>query len=127
MTKVDWQGLTAAARAARANAYAPHSGMSVGAALLVDGKVFAGCNVENSSYPVGCCAERGALSAAVAAGCRDLQAVVIICDRPIPPCGMCRQALAEFNPNTPIRLVGESTEEVVDTGLDVLMPEPFKL
>ena len=125
MSGIDWGALTAAARVARANAYAPHSGMSVGAALLVNGRIFAGCNVENSSYPVGCCAERGALSAAVAAGCQVLEAVVVVCDRPIPPCGMCRQALVEFNQKALVRLVGDDDGKMVDTSLDALMPDPF--
>jgi len=124
---IDWDELVAAARTARGNAYAPYSGISVGAALLAGDRIFAGCNVENSSYPVGCCAERGAISAAVAAGCRDIQAVAIACDRPIPPCGMCRQALAEFNPAMEVVLVGEGDADRVLTSLDRLLPDPFRL
>lgn len=120
---IDWGPLVEAAEAARKNAYAPYSGLEVGAAVLADGRVFAGCNVENASYPVGSCAERGALAAAVAAGCRKIDAVAISSAEPIPPCGMCRQALAEFNPSMAVLLAGDSGR--TETSLDVLMPRPF--
>lgn len=122
---IDWKPLIDAARAAGDNAYAPYSRLKVGAALLCGTEVFAGCNVENSSYPVGCCAERGAIGAMVAAGHTRIDAVVIVSADPIPPCGMCRQALAEFNPSVPVLLVGDDRQ--VSTSLDVLMPDPFLL
>jgi len=122
---IDWNALRDAASHARSNAYAPYSRITVGAAVLADGRVFSGCNVENSSFPVGCCAERGALCAAVAAGCRGVQAVAIVSEEAIPPCGMCRQALVEFNPSVPIRLYGANSE--ISWNLDDLLPEPFRL
>jgi cytidine deaminase len=122
---IDWGALHDAASHARSNAYAPYSNITVGSAVLADGRVFSGCNVENSSFPVGSCAERGALYTAVAAGCRDIQAVVIVSEEAIPPCGMCRQALAEFNPSVPIRLYGADSE--ILWNLDALLPEPFHL
>lgn len=82
-------------------AYAPYSRFHVGAALLgSDGSVHEGCNVENASYPVGTCAERAALAAAVARGVRDFREIVIATTsaEPVSPCGMCRQALSEFSP-----------------------------
>lgn len=105
------------ADAARANAYAPYSGFTVGAALLcADGTVFCGCNVENASYPVTCCAERSALFAAVSAGKRAFSAIAVMGGRSgeapdgfCTPCGLCRQALAEFcAPDFPV-LVSDGT------------------
>lgn len=91
--------LVAAARDIRERAYCPYSGFAVGAALLDDqGNIHCGVNVENASYPVGVCAERSALSVAVTAGARRFVAMALVTSAPIPvtPCGMCRQALAEF-------------------------------
>lgn len=81
------------------NAYAPYSRFKVGCALRsVEGRVFQGCNVENVAYPEGTCAEAGAIAAMVAAGDRHIAAVAVIADSPdpVPPCGGCRQKLAEF-------------------------------
>ncbi|MBL3568644.1 cytidine deaminase [Rhodovulum sp. BSW8] len=91
--------LLTAARAVRENAYAPYSNFKVGAAILgADGQVYTGCNVENAAYPEGTCAEAGAIAAMVAAGCREIREVAVIADSPdpVPPCGGCRQKLAEF-------------------------------
>lgn len=87
------------ARAAAAQAYAPYSGLCVGAALVTAaGATFTGVNVENASYPVGLCAERAALAAAVTAGERTFAALAVAdgSGAPILPCGACLQALAEF-------------------------------
>lgn len=91
--------LAEAARAVRENAYAPYSNFQVGAALRTpDGQVFTGCNVENVAYPEGTCAEAGAIAAMCAAGGREIAEVYVIADspQPVPPCGGCRQKLAEF-------------------------------
>jgi cytidine deaminase len=92
--------LVAAAREARENAYAPYSEFSVGAAVLAGGRVFTGANVENASYPLGICAERAAVAAAVVAGERTIDAVAIVgsSEDVTPPCGGCRQVLSEFGP-----------------------------
>ena len=97
----DEDELKDAARAAQVVAYAPYSKFHVGAAVRAGGKIFVGCNVENASYGLCICAERNAISAAVIAGQRELQACVVITDAspPSAPCGMCRQTLREFSPD----------------------------
>jgi cytidine deaminase len=90
-----------AARDAMARAYAPYSKFHVGAAVLADGEIFAGQNVEIASYPLSVCAERNAVAAMIGAGLRSLQGVVVVtgAGRPTPPCGGCRQVLWEFGPD----------------------------
>lgn len=96
------QDLYKLAAAARENSYAPYSGFRVGAAVrLSDGSVFAGCNVENSSFGATICAERSAIVAAVSAkGTIEVAEVMVVTDAttPWPPCGLCRQVIAEFGP-----------------------------
>ena len=93
--------LVALAKEAMKHAYAPYSQFQVGAALLAkDGRVFTGCNVENASYGATNCAERTAVFKAVSEGCREFEAIAIVASSGdhIPPCGICRQVLAEFMP-----------------------------
>ena len=88
-----------AAHKVRANAYAPYSGFQVGAALKSEqGKIFVGVNVENAAYPEGTCAEAGAIAAMIAAGHKRIKEAYVVadCPSPVPPCGGCRQKLAEF-------------------------------
>ncbi|MBE1285009.1 MAG: cytidine deaminase [Rhodobacteraceae bacterium] len=88
-----------AAKAVRENAHAPYSNFKVGAAIRTSNDtVYVGCNVENVAYPEGTCAEAGAIAAMVAAGEKEIEAVYVIADSPspVPPCGGCRQKLAEF-------------------------------
>lgn len=95
--KRDLVKLVDAARAARANAYAPYSHYAVGAAVLAkSGKIYAGCNVENAAYPTGLCAERVAIFKAVSEGERELVALVVVTSNGGSPCGSCRQVFSEF-------------------------------
>ena len=91
--------LLAAATAVRLNAHAPYSRFKVGAALRsTSGALHVGCNVENVAYPEGTCAEAGAIAAMVAAGDTGIAEILVIADSPVPvpPCGGCRQKIAEF-------------------------------
>mgnify|MGYP002633575908 CR=1 FL=1 len=88
-----------AALAVRTRAYAPYSGFQVGAAIRAEGgAVHVGCNVENVAYPEGTCAEAGAIAAMIAAGDTRIDEVWVVADspEPVPPCGGCRQKIAEF-------------------------------
>ncbi|MFD2045830.1 cytidine deaminase [Ornithinibacillus salinisoli] len=87
------------AKKIREKAYVPYSKFPVGAALLTkSGKLYTGCNIENAAYPVTCCAERVAIFKAIADGEKDFEemAVVANTERPVPPCGSCRQVMSEF-------------------------------
>ena len=126
--------LLALARRARENAYAPYSGFAVGAALLgADGRVYTGCNVENAAYPVACCAERTALFRAVAEGAREFTAIAVAGGRvgdkaeaSCPPCGVCRQALAEFCDLETFRVyLAAPGGGVEETTLGALLPRAF--
>jgi cytidine deaminase len=105
--EIPWEQLFEAAKKVRERAYAPYSKFPVGAAILyADGSVVTGCNVENSSYGLSVCAERSAFAAGVAQGRVRPVAVAIVVDTPTPcpPCGMCRQVMAEFGPpDLPVR------------------------
>jgi len=86
------------AKHAQQQAYTPYSKFKVGAAIVMDGRTYEGCNVENASYPLSVCAERNAIAAGVADGARHLEEVVVCTDSspPSSPCGGCRQVLREF-------------------------------
>ena len=119
---------------ARNNSYAPYSGFQVGAALLsADGEAFLGANVENASYSLTCCAERSALFAAVSKGKREFETIAIVGGRAgeisdfCPPCGACRQALAEFSKDGALRVLLCDGREIKQFKLSQLLPESFNL
>lgn len=126
--------LAKAALEAREMAYAPYSKFRVGAALLAqDGTVWQGGNIENAAYSVCNCAERTALFKAISEGHRQFEAIAISggaedAEKPLPicaPCGVCRQALAEFcKPDMPVLLV-KSEQDWEDTTLGALLPRAF--
>jgi cytidine deaminase len=127
---IDWDTLVAAAREARENAYAPYSGFPVGAAILSgSGRVFAGCNVENATYGLTVCAERNAVGNMVAQGEREIRAIAIITGAAstTPPCGMCRQTLAEFAQEVPVYLASTTPGVMArTTTLSKLLPDAFR-
>ncbi|MDM7926197.1 MAG: cytidine deaminase [bacterium] len=115
--------------AARAFAYAPYSKFRVGAALLSpDGRIFAGCNVENASYGLTVCAERTAVLKAVSEGIASFDAVAVCADTddPVTPCGACRQVLAEFNPSMTVVCCTAFGKKTVYS-LSDLLPHSFSL
>jgi cytidine deaminase len=113
-----------AARAVRENAHAPYSLFKVGAAIrAASGAVYVGCNVENVAYPEGTCAEAGAIAAMVAAGDTCIAEVLVIADSPapVPPCGGCRQKIAEFaGQDVRVTLCTTDGKELVMTVADLL-------
>ncbi|MCU7788107.1 cytidine deaminase [Pyrobaculum sp. 3827-6] len=108
------------------NAYAPYSKFRVAAVVKTkSGKIYTGVNIENASYGLTVCAERVAVFKAVSEGDRDIEAVVVYTDteEPTPPCGACRQVIAEFNPHALIIMA--SRKKVVETNLSQLLPNAF--
>lgn len=120
------QNFVEKARDALKNAYAPYSGFKVAAVVITKrGGVYTGVNIENASYGLTICAERVAVFKAVSEGDRDIETVVVYTDtdEPTPPCGACRQVIAEFNPEADIILVSKS--RTVRLKLGELLPMPF--
>ena len=120
--------LLAAAKKAQANAYAPYSRFKVGAALRTPrGTIFAGCNVENASYPEGWCAETSAIAAMAAAGERRIAEICVVGDGDglCTPCGGCRQRIREFaGAGTLVHVAGpEGLRKTFR--LEELLPESF--
>jgi cytidine deaminase len=126
-----WSRLATAAGEAARIAYCPYSKFRVGAAVLVDGEIWTGCNIENASYGLTICAERAAIFSAVSAGKLRLQALAVTCpDAALNapwshrmPCGACRQVMAEFALPT-FRLLVEGVGEFA---LGDLLPHPFRI
>lgn len=123
---MDAKELMKIARKARQNAYAPYSHFAVGAALLAEsGRVYTGCNIENASYGLTCCAERNAIFAAVGAGERMFKMLAVAADSPEPvaPCGACRQVIAEFG--IPLVVMGNLKEATKTMTAEELLPYGF--
>lgn len=125
--QTEWEHLLSAARAASQRAHAPYSTLRVGAALEGEsGAVYAGCNIENSSFGLTVCAERVAIGCAVAQGESDFRRLLLFTPDagPLSPCGACRQVLAEFCAQLPILSVGRGdvrrTFDLAD-----LLPQAF--
>jgi cytidine deaminase len=115
------------AHSVRQNAYAPYSDFKVGAALLAkSGKIYTGANVENCSYGLTVCAERSAIFAAVSAGERDFDTIVVssTSEPPVPPCGACRQVLREFATDMKVIMVNDKGDRRI-ASLSELLPERF--
>lgn len=127
--------LCKAAISAMKNSYAPYSFFNVGAALLTeDGKIFTGCNIENAAYSPTVCAERTAIFKAVSEGEREFSAIAISGGKDgkiqngAPPCGVCRQVMAEFcSPDFKILVVINESGEYKEFTLKELLPESFNL
>ena len=121
-----------AATEARENAYARYSGFKVGAALVDDqGRIHVGCNVENAAYPLGSCAEAGAISAMVQEGGLRIVKIAVAGGKheigSCTPCGGCRQRIAEFADNDTIILAIDDTGEWQEYGIADLLPASFHL
>ena len=128
-TQTEANELRDAAFAAMENAYAPYSNFRVGAALRTStGEIVTGCNVENAAYGEALCAERVAISAAVAQGLRGFEEIAVASesDDPAPPCGSCRQTMSEFAPD--LKVTGYSRNgKSISWRLSDLLPEAFAL
>ena len=117
--------LIALAEQAMQFSYSPYSRFKVGAALLTkSGRVYTGCNIENASYGVACCAERTALFKAVSEGEREFVAIAVCAEKSLAwPCGICRQALSEFAPD--LRVIAHTPGETAEMNLRQLLPGAF--
>jgi cytidine deaminase len=114
------------ARRARRRAYAPYSGYAVGAALLASsGRIYTGVNVENAAYPSGTCAERSAAFHAVGRGERSFEAVAVVTENGVAPCGACRQVLSEFGPEMIVLIADSDGRLVRQLKLSQLLPNAF--
>lgn len=119
------QQLVAAAQSARSQAHAPYSNYFVGAAVLTnDGEIIHGCNVENASYGGTICAERVALTSAIAQGKRELRAIAVVTVDGASPCGLCRQVMMELGPEMDV-YIGDDAGKFRSTTVRALLPDAF--
>lgn len=127
MTETQKKLFTAAAIVQK-RAHAPYSGAFIGAAVLMsDGKVFSGCNVENASYGGTVCAERVAIWKAVSEGSKQIAEIMVIsdADAPWPPCGLCRQVIAEFATEATMVYTANLTGKMKTFKFSEIFPESF--
>ena len=125
MTDTD-KKLIAEAKRVREFAYCPYSKFAVGAAVLgASGEIYGDCNIENASFSVTNCAERTAIFKAISSGEEDILAIAVVAEgvNPVPPCGACRQVIAEFN--IPHILMANLADEVREMTLEELLPGAF--
>jgi cytidine deaminase len=116
------------AKKARDKAYVPYSNFPVGAALLTeDGKVYHGCNIENAAYSMCNCAERTALFKAYSEGDKKYTAMAVVADteRPVSPCGACRQVISELCPNTMKVVLTNLKGDINELTVEELLPGAF--
>ena len=126
----DFDMLSEVANEAAKKAYAPYSNFKVGAALLsISGEVFSGCNIENGSYSLTCCAERVAIFKAVSSGVVDFKTLLVTSDtsKPISPCGACRQVMSEFFDESVLIILTNSKQEKIELSIKDLLPYSFSL
>lgn len=127
-----WEKLFDQARVAAERSYSPYSRFRVGAAVVADGRVFVGCNIENASYGLCICAERVAIFAAISQGARKIQRLAVSCvdadqDAPVNarmPCGACRQVIAEFADENAVIMVDGLDREL---SVEEILPRAFSL
>jgi len=116
------------AKKARELAYAPYSKFKVGAALLTkNGEIFKGCNIENAAYSMCNCAERTALFKAVSEGEKEFVAIAVVADtnRPVPPCGACRQVISELCPKDMKVILSNLKGDLQELTVQDLLPGAF--
>ncbi|MGM0874307.1 MAG: cytidine deaminase [Bacillota bacterium] len=116
------------ANTAREMAYTPYSNFKVGAALLTnDGKIYKGCNIENAAYSMTNCAERTALFKAFSEGDKKYAAIAVVADtkRPVPPCGACRQVIAELCPSDMKVILTNLQGDIKELTVQELLPGAF--
>ncbi|WP_430735765.1 cytidine deaminase [Metabacillus halosaccharovorans] len=127
-TLVKIEQLIDEAKAAREMAYTPYSKFKVGAALLTqDGKVYKGCNIENAAYSMCNCAERTAIFKAFSEGDKVYSALAVVADtdRPVPPCGACRQVISELCPKDMKVILTNLHGDITELTVQELLPGAF--
>lgn len=125
---VNDQSLIEEAIKAREKAYVPYSKFKVGAALITkEGKVYHGCNIENAAYSMCNCAERTALFSAYSVGDHDFRMLAVIADtdRPVSPCGACRQVISELCPKDMKVVLANLNGEILELTVEELLPGAF--